>query len=146
MGSLVIGDGVVEWVAKRTNEFGNFGAARGIGWHKGGQIVAGVAYAEWNGPNVVCHIASDGTKRWMTREFLWTIFDFPFRQLKVKRITVCVGIGNLASRRFVEHLGFTAEATLRQAHPTGDLLVYAMFKEKCRWISADFYKPLAKAA
>jgi RimJ/RimL family protein N-acetyltransferase len=144
--SLLIGSAVVEWIAKRTNEYGNFGTAQGIGWVKGGELVAGVAYAEWNGPNVVCHIASDGSRRWMTREYLWTIFDYPFQQLEVKRITVCVGEGNSDSKRFVRHLGFELETTLRSAHPTGDLLVYAMFKESCRWTSADFYKPLAKAA
>lgn len=144
--SLVIGKGVVDWIARRTNEFGSFGTETGIGWQKNGEIVAGVAYADWNGPNVVCHIASDGTRRWLTREYLWTIFDYPFRQLKCKRITVCVGEGNSNSRRFVEHLGFELETTLRAAHPTGDLLVLAMFKEQCKWISADTYTPFAKAA
>ena len=144
--SLLIGPSVVSWVAKRTNEYGNFGCAQGIGWKRDGQIVAGVAYAEWNGPNVVCHIASDGSRRWLTREYLRTIFDYPFRQLGVKRITVCVGEGNSDSRRFVIHLGFGLETTLRSAHPTGDLLVYAMFKESCKWISAASCKPLAKAA
>jgi len=57
---IVTGKGVVEWVAKRTNEFGSFGTDIGIGWSKNGELVAGVAYAEWNGPNVVCHIAAVG--------------------------------------------------------------------------------------
>lgn len=137
MGSLVIGPKVVEWVAKRTNEYGNFGAATGIGWKKEG-LVAGVAYAEWNGPNVVCHIASDGSRRWATRTYLWTIFDYPFNQLKVKRITVCVGEGNSASRRFVGHLGFTLEATLDSAHPSGNLLVYRMWRQDCRFLRMPY--------
>ena len=139
--SLVIGEKVVEWVAKRTNEYGNFGAAQGIGWGRNGALVAGVAYAEWNGPNVVCHIASDGSRRWATRSYLWTIFDYPFNQLKVKRITVCVGEGNGASRRFVEHLGFTLEATLDSAHPSGDLLVYRMFRHDCRFLRMPYATP-----
>lgn len=152
MKRICTGTFVVNWVAEQTNEYGNFGCATGIGvqeWHgatKCWRLIAGVAYADFNGPNVVCHIASDGSKRWMSREYLATIFDYPFNQMKVKRITVCVGEGNGASRRFVEKLGFTRETTLSQAHPTGDLLVYRMFREECRWISADFYKPLAKAA
>ena len=145
MDTLITGSGVVDWIAKRTNEFGRFGTDIGIGWQRDGRIIAGVAYADWNGPNVVCHIAAEG-KRWATRQYLWTIFDYPFNQLKVKRITVCVGEGNSASNRFVLHLGFTLETTLKDAHPTGDLLVWRMFREDCKWISADFYKPLAKAA
>lgn len=143
---IVVGPKVVSWVAKQTNEFGNFGTDAGIGWAKDGSLVAGVAYAEWNGPNVVCHIASDRSRRWLTRPYLWAMFDYPFNQLACNRITVCVGEGNEASRRFVTHLGFEHEATLRSAHPTGDLLVFRMFKESCRWISPAFYKPLAKAA
>ena len=143
---LVTGQWVVDWVARQTSDYGTFGKAQAIGWMKGRELAAGVVYCDWNRVNVQCHIASDGSKKWASRQFLWTIFDYPFVQLGVNRITVCVGEGNSASRRFVEHLGFRREATLHGAHPTGDLLVYWMKKEWCRWISAAFYKPLAKAA
>lgn len=144
---ILTGQVVVRWIAARTNEYGNFGAAHGIGLGKHpGALVAGVAYAEWNGVNVVCHIASDGSKRWLTREYLRTIFDYPFNQLGCKRITVCVGEGNTASRRFVLHLGFSLETTLQGAHPTGDMLIFRMRREECRWISPDFSKQYAKAA
>lgn len=145
MKRICVGAGVVEWVAKRTNEFGNFGCATGIGlqvdigrpyW----PMVAGVAYAEWNGVNVVCHIAANG-KHWATRKYLGTIFDYPFVQLGAKRITVCVGEGNKDSRRFVEHLGFTQEANLQGAHPSGDLIVYRMFKADCRFLREPYAIP-----
>lgn len=147
MKRLAVGAFVVDWVAKATNEYGNFGGATGIGlqewqeWTHGGihmknwRLVAGVAYANYNGPNVECHIASDGSRRWLNREYLGVIFDYPFRQLKVDRITVCVGQGNTASRRFVQHLGFTEEAALAGAHPTGDLIIYRLRKPQCRWLT-----------
>lgn len=132
---------MVEWVAQRTNEAGDFGAPVGIGlqeWNekkKCWDLIAGVAYCQFNGPNIVCHIASDKTKRWMTRGYLWTIFDYPFNQAKVERITVCIGQGNPDSIKFVEHLGFEFETYLKDAHPTGNLLVYAMRKPHCRWLN-----------
>jgi len=131
---LVIGPEVVSWVAKRTNEYGNFGTDVGIGWQKNGELVAGVAYANWNGVNVECHIASDGSRKWLTRQYLWTIFDYPFNQMGAKRITTCVGEGNLDSTRFTQHLGFTIEARLKGAHPTGDLLIFRLLRHDCRWI------------
>jgi RimJ/RimL family protein N-acetyltransferase len=137
--SLVVGRGVVEWVAKRTNEFGNFGTDAGIGWLKNGEIVAGVAYADWNGVNVLAHIASDGYKRWMTRQYLWTIFDYPFQQLKVNRITCLIGQDNKASIRLCEHFGFSLETTLKGAHPSGDLLVYVLWKKDCGWLNENLY-------
>ncbi len=138
MGRLFIGSPVVDYVAKRTNEFGNFGCAQGIGWLRDGELVAGVVYAEFNGPNVVCHIASDGSRHWLTREYLWTIFDYPFNQMGVNRITVCVGQGNADSTRFVKHLGFTIEAELEGAHPTGSLLIFRMFRNECSHIRGAY--------
>ena len=103
---LVIGTGVIEWVAKRAHEFGNFGCAVGIGWERDGDLVAGVVFNEFNGVNMNMHVASDGTRQWMTRHYLWACFDYPFNQAKVNRITALVGEGNTPSRRFVEHIGF----------------------------------------
>tara|TARA_R110000868_G_scaffold52597_2_gene165943 strand:- start:1598 stop:2044 length:447 start_codon:yes stop_codon:yes gene_type:complete len=145
-GRIIVGRGVVEWIARRTGEYNLFGTDIGIGWHAKKEIVAGVAYANYNGVNVECHIASDGSKNWLTREFLWTIFDYPFNQLGVNRITVCVGEGNSQSRKFVVHLGFTLETTLQAAHPSGDLYIYRMWKKDCKWTSLDFPKHYAKAA
>jgi len=133
---LVVGPDVVHWVATRTNEFGSFGAATGIGWARNGELVAGVAYNEFNGVNINAHIASNG-HHWLTRDFLWAIFNYPFRQLGVQRITGLVGEGNAAARRFDEHLGFTLETKLTGAHPTGDLLVYVMWKHDCRWLEKN---------
>ena len=138
---IVTGQGVVEWVAKRTNEFGNFGAAVGIGWSRRNELVAGVVFSDFNGVNVNMHVASDGTRRWMTREYLWTCFDYPFNQAKVKRITGLVGEGNRVSQRFNEHLGFTLEATLEGAHPTGSLLIYRMTRADCRFLREPYAKP-----
>ena len=142
MKRLTFGQHVVQWVAKQTNDYGTFGAAHGIGLQEAEQtrygqvwrMIAGVVYEDWNRVNVVCHIAAEG-KRWLTREYLWTIFDYPFNQLGVGRITVCVGEGNAASRRFCEHLGFALEARLDKAHPTGDILVYRLRKPECRWLA-----------
>lgn len=135
---IVIGQGVVEYVTKYPDV-----ASTGIGWLRDGKIIAGVSYSECNGVNVNCHIRSDGTKRWATREYLRTIFDYPFNQLKVRRITVCVDEGNTDSRRFVLHLGFTLETTLKSAHPTGDLLIFSMFRNGCRWLREVRHEKLA---
>jgi len=134
---IVCGPHVVEWVAKQTNEYGNFGTDAGIGWKRDGELVAGVAYAAWNGVNVECHIAAKG-KNWATRQYLGVIFDYPFNKLNCRRITVCVGEGNKSSRRFVEHLGFTREANLTGAHPTGDLLIYKMDRLNCRFLKEPY--------
>lgn len=136
---IVTGQAVVEWVAKRTNEYGNFGSAVGIGWKRHGALVAGVVYSDFNGANMLMHVASDESRHWLTREYLRVCFDYPFNQAKVKRVTGLVGEGNMAARRFDEHLGFVLETRLKDAHPTGDLLVYCMTRNNCRWINESLY-------
>jgi RimJ/RimL family protein N-acetyltransferase len=64
-------------------------------------------------------------------------FYYPFVQLGCRRITGLVPSVNLAARKFDENLGFVLEATLKDAHPEGDLLVYVMHKGDCRWLSME---------
>ena len=129
---LVTGSGVVEWVAKRTNEFGNFGCAVGIGLQQNDKIVAGVVYSDYNGKNINAHIAVDGGR--LSRQFVWTIFDYPFNQAKVDRVTCLIGEGNSKSINLCERFGFTQETRLKSAHPSGDLLVYRLWRNECRWL------------
>jgi RimJ/RimL family protein N-acetyltransferase len=56
-------------------------------------------------------------------------------QLGVKRITGIVAESNLAARKFDEHIGFVLETRLKDAHPQGDLLIYVMTPDQCRWLA-----------
>lgn len=134
MKHIITGPEVVQWVASRTSEYGRFRSETAIGLVQDNAIIAGVVYADFNGPNVVTHIAAIPTRQWMTRPYLWSIFSYPFDLLNVKRITACVGEGNKDSRKFVEHLGFKLEATLKECHPTGRLFIYRLLKSECRFL------------
>lgn len=134
MRQVVTGQHVVEWVAKKTEEFGNFGAAVGIGMEREGKLIGGVALNDYNGANISMHVASDGTGHWMNYEFIWFCFYYAFKQSHVKRVTVVVSESNKASLKFVRHIGFSEEARLKDAHPDGDLIVFRMFEKDCRWL------------
>ena len=142
---IYIGPGVVEWMRARSSEIGD-SPAQGIGWVENDELIAGVAYTDFNGPNVCMHVVANPGKRWLRREYLFACFDYPFNQLNCRRVTGLVGEGNMQARKFDEHLGFTRETTLRGAHPTGDLIVYVMWKDRCKWISEEFSRRYAKAA
>jgi hypothetical protein len=98
-------------------------------------ILAGVWYEGWNGANMNIHVAAEPSKRWMNREFLWYTFHYPFVECGAKRLTGWVEESNLEARRFDEHIGFKLETRLKDAAPTGDMLVYVMRKEDCRWLN-----------
>lgn len=120
---------------------GAFTAGRAIGLvdfddeERTATMVAACWYESWNGANINMHVAALPGRRWMTRDFLFAVFDYPFRVCNVKRITGLVPSHNYDARRFDEHIGFKLEATLKDAAPDGDLLVYAMFKQDCKWLN-----------
>jgi len=119
---------------------GAFRAGHGIGLAQvddngTGLLIAAVWFDSYNGANVNMHVAAIPGKRWMTREFLYFVFSYPFNQLGVRRITGLVAEDNAAARKFDEHIGFTLEARLKDAAVNGDLLVYCMFKHQCRWLN-----------
>ncbi len=109
--------------------------ASAIGLEKNGELVAGVVFDNYNKANINMHVASDGSRNWLNREFLWFCFYYPFKMLGVKRITGLVAESNMAARKFDEHIGFEFETKLTDAAPDGDLLIYKMTPDKCRWLN-----------
>lgn len=131
-------DLVGPWVCQRTN--GTWVKDRGsvIGKVKDGQMVAGVLYEDWSGTNLVCHIA--GESDWADRYFLAVIFDFPFNQQGAKRITAPVCSSNAKSIALLIKMGFNLEAKLLGATAKGDLLLFSMFKDNCKYIRGKYGK------
>lgn len=109
----------------------------GIGIEDESGIIGAVLFDQFNGANVCMHVASI-KKNWLTKQFLWYIFHYAFEILGVKRITGFVCSSNHHAIKFDEHIGFKLEATLKGASPNGDLLVYVMHKDQCRFIQKDF--------
>lgn len=124
---------IAEYVAEKIGtgrKTDNFSA---IGLVDGDKLVAGVVYTDFNGSNITAGIAGDG-KSWLTRDFLWFMFHYPFIQAGAKRITACVEQTNIVSQQFVEKLGFELEFSMKDAGKTGDMLIYRMFRKDCRFL------------
>jgi hypothetical protein len=95
--------------------------------------IAGVLFESFNGASVIAHIAATG-KNWLNREFLWHVSYYPFMQLGVRKVLAPVESTNHRSIKWTEHFGFTLEATLKDAAPNGDLLIYSLTKDQCKWL------------
>lgn len=137
---------VMQFVAARTGEdcYRDYSA---IGLERDGEIIAGVVYCAHSGPNVITHIASDGTRAWLTPAYLGAIFRYPFMQLRCARITAIVRADNADSIRFVVHLGFREEGRMRQAEADGtDLIIFGMLRSECRFIEGKHHAALLRAA
>lgn len=135
MTEVITGDEVTKWVSEHSE--GDFvpGLNPGIGLKRNGQIVGGVVFDGYNGANINIHVASDGSRSWVNRDLLWYVFYYPFVELGCKRVTGVVPSYNEGAIRFDEKVGFELETTLKDAHPKGDLLIYKMTPDKCRWLA-----------
>lgn len=121
------------WVAKKI--FGPWRGDPAIGLERGGEMVAGVIYENWNRRSVTCHIAVQGL---LTPAYLAAIFHYPFVHLGCDKIIAPVAEGNAESIRFVRNLGFREEARITDAHPDGDLILFTMRRDKCRFIGERY--------
>lgn len=122
------------WVAERTGGTYYKDSGQTIGLERNGSLVAAALYDNCTGRSVQMHVASDGTSRWMTREFLRVCFDYPFNQLKVNKVMGLVDSTNEAAIRFDENIGFQLEHVVKDAGRHGDIRIYSMTRQQCRWI------------
>lgn len=99
-----------------------------------GEILAVVIYDRTNGIDCMMHIASDGSRRWLSRHFLCCAFYVPFIQWQQKRITALVRADNEAALRFDRHLGFVQEGLVRSAFDDCDGVLFGMLKQECRFL------------
>lgn len=121
------------WVMEQTDGAWVNGRGSTIGLLDDNRIVAGCLFSDYNGASVMLHCAGEG-KKWLNREFLWYTFHYPFEELVVNKIISPVESTNSQCRKFIEHIGFSVEATLKHASPKGDLLIYTMDRLACRWL------------
>jgi RimJ/RimL family protein N-acetyltransferase len=126
---------VIDWVGERVNEL-NFGLGSvGIGLEEDGELIAGVVFNMFTGPSISMHVAAAPGKRWMTKDFLWRCFAYPFLQLNCNRVTGLTRVVNFEAQKFIEHLGFKREGLIRRACEDGtDMILYGMLKEECRFL------------
>lgn len=107
---------------------------KGLCLRRNDETIAAVIFDDFNGQNIFMHCAGTPGKKWLNRHFLHEAFKHPFVTLGAKRITLWIEKTNIASRTFAQHLGFTHETTLEAAaRDGGDVTIYRMFREECRY-------------
>lgn len=98
-----------------------------------GAIAAAVVY-EITARDAHMTVASDGSRRWMTREFIREVFLYPFVQLGLARVTVLVPENNAVALDMDRRLGFVPEGRLRKFFGQHDGIVLGMLRSECRHI------------
>jgi RimJ/RimL family protein N-acetyltransferase len=140
MSRLVYGDDdrCLTWAAARIGVPAFRTDAVAIGLERDGALVAVCAFDGFSAVDANMHIASDGSRAWLSRAYLTACFAFPFIQCGLRRVTGLVPATNRDALRFDEHLGFRREGYHRSADPRGgDLISLGMLKEWCRFIPQE---------
>lgn len=104
-----------------------------LGLVTGGKLIAGVIYNCFEGCNVNMHVSAIGS-HWMTPEFLFAAFDYPFNQLEKRRVTAFMHSRNRKVISFVENLGFKLEGKMPHYYKHDDAVIYGMLREDCRFL------------
>lgn len=128
---------LLPWAAERIGipQFRDDARAIGIG---DGQIRGVVVYDCFGLVDCNMHVASDGSRRWLTRQVLAHVFAYPFIQLKLRRVTALVPASNHHALRFDRKLGFRDEGYFRHAMPADDIVALGMLRAECRFIPEEF--------
>lgn len=97
------------------------------------RLMGGVFFTDFNYASVQIHVASFAPN-WINKQLLWLVFDYPFNHLKVKKLIGLVPETNKAAQSFDIGLGFVLETTVKDVFPNGDMLVFGMYREQCRFL------------
>lgn len=99
-----------------------------------GKLRGGTIYSGFTGSSISMHVGSDGSGAWMTPDFLWVAFHYPFVQLGCAVITAHVPSWNDQALAFDKKIGFEQLAAIEDGVPGGDLIILTMRRENCRWL------------
>lgn len=83
--------------------------------------------------SIQLHIAIDNPK-YVTRQAICSVFEYPFCQLGVKKVLGIVNSSNEAALTFDMRLGFQVEAIISDAYDMGSMYILSMTREQCRWL------------
>lgn len=96
------------------------------------ELLAGTVYDHYNSSVVSAHILVRGMP---SREWWVAIFDYPFNVLGVNKIIGQVSSTNSMAQKLDEHFGFVEEARISGYYPDGDLIVYTMTRDQCKFLN-----------
>jgi RimJ/RimL family protein N-acetyltransferase len=108
--------------------------------------IGGVIYSNFTGESIAMHTAS-WDEHWVNRDLIYLAFDYPFNQLKVKRIFGLVPEDNVRARKFNENVGCRTVARIEGVFP-GDVacLVMRLDREDCRLLRVRPRRYISNAA
>lgn len=114
--------------------------ARAFGVTRDGALCAVVVYDCFSECDCNMHVASDGSRTWLTRKVLKYAFGYPFIELKLRRVTSLIPAKKVDAMAFNEGLGFRLEGYCPDAMPDDGIYIRGMTRKECRFIPPEYRK------
>ena len=125
---------VGKWTAEHIGCGSDWRDYEAMGVEKDGELIAGVVFDDYvENTRCAMHCAGVG-KNWLSKEFLFVLFDYAFRQLGCKVVVLTVDSENTDSVKFISHLGFEEKCRIEGGSPAGDLIIFTMRRVNCHWL------------
>lgn len=101
-----------------------------------GVLYGGVIYENYTGKggSILTHIAGFNP-RWINRDMLFIMFDYPFRQLDCTQAFGQVAAKNEEVRRFNKSIGWEEHFVLEGVFPDDDMILLRMKRDTCRFLN-----------
>jgi RimJ/RimL family protein N-acetyltransferase len=110
-----------------------------LGVVREGELVAVALFFDYRWPDIKVTFVST-TPRWFTRAHAREILQYPFIQLKCKRLTAVTEATNQRTRAFLCRFGFRQEGVHPDVFPSGDAISYGLLaKDAARWLAEEEY-------
>lgn len=102
-----------------------------------GMIIASTVFDTFSQSSCFISVAADTSRNWLTRDYLYHCFAYPFIQCNFRRVTCVVSEHNTPSLKFTRACGWKQEGIIRAAGIEGeDMLIFGMLRQECRWVPA----------
>lgn len=129
-----LNDEIATWAAMQLPYVGQdgFGPCVAIAIHQAERVIGAVIYHRYMGYDCEISIYTESAS-WAKRGILKQIFDYPFEQLGVKRLTATIAADNERAQKLVGRLGFVQEGYMRLGFGDQDAILYGMLKHERRY-------------
>lgn len=126
-----------EWFNARVNPGGCDNEATFFGKEINQELVAVAGYSNYNPDtsSVYLHLAGEEGKNWMTKDFLWFMFAYPFVQLDCQVLLANILSNNQKCLQLANHIGFKLLEVQKQKCGDLDVHVFWMFRPMCKYLN-----------
>lgn len=126
--------GAGEWIMEQVGGVFRPEYDHSIASYRDGKLLGGFVLAAYMGNSIAVHDAACDP-RWCSRELMWMLCHYVFRQLNCKKLIAPVPSDNTHALELNFRAGFRLEAIIKDALAPGlHLLLLTMEATSCRWL------------